>query len=147
MKLTLSQIKKLQNYFAKQKDVLAVYLYGSFAKEIPHKRSDIDFGILFDPPIETYHRLGGISGDLYDLLNLKTEVDVRELSLNKSSVYSRNVVKGRLIYSRDEVKRINFEVKVMQKFRDEEYLRNIRNAYMSKRLKEGTYGFGPENFK
>lgn len=147
MKLTSSQIKKLQNYFAKQKDVLAVYLYGSFVKDQTHKRSDIDFGILFDPPIETYHRLGKISGNLYDLLNLKTEVDVRDISLDNSSVYLRNVVKGKLIYSRDEIKRIKFEVKVMQKFRDEEYLRNIRYTYMSKRLKEDTYGFGPENFK
>lgn len=73
MKLSSADIKKIQRYFAGQKDVLAVYLYGSFAKGTAHKRSDIDFGILFDPPIKTYHRLGEISNELYDLLGIKKE--------------------------------------------------------------------------
>lgn len=42
MKLTSSQIKKLQNYFAREKDILAVYLYGSFAK----RYREVDLNIL-----------------------------------------------------------------------------------------------------
>lgn len=146
MKLRLSDIKKIQKYFARQKDVAVVYLYGSFAKGIAHKRSDIDFGILFDPPIKTYHRLGEISNELYDLLGIKKETDVHELNLDESPVYLKNVIKGNLIYSKNELKRIRFEVTVMQKFREAIYLRGIRYSYMRKRLKEGTYGFGPANF-
>ncbi len=140
MKLSEADIKKLQDYFATQKDVVAVYLYGSFAKGATHKRSDIDFGILFDPPIKTYYRLGEIINDLSDL-NLPAEPEVREIDLRKSPVYLRNVIEGRLIFSKDDIKRIHFEVAVMQLFRDTEDLRNISYLYMKKRLKEGTYGF------
>lgn len=147
MRLTSTQIKKIQNYFAKQKDILAVYLYGSFAKGITHKRSDVDFGILFNSPIKTYYRLGELSNDLYDLLGFKKEIDIHELSLNESPVYLKNVIKGKLIYSRNELKRIRFEVAVMQGFRDAQHFRGIRYGYMKKRLKEGTYGFGPTNFR
>lgn len=147
MELSSSDIKKIQKYFARQKDVLAVYLYGSFAKGMTHKRSDIDFGVLFNPPIKSYNQLGKLSNDLYDLLGLKKDVDTHELSLNESAVYLKNVITGKLIYSRDELKRIRFEVAVMQNFRDSQHIRGIRYGYMKERLKEGTYGFGPANFR
>lgn len=141
MKLKKSDIKKLQDYFARQEDVLAVYLYGSFAKGTTHKRSDMDFGILFNKPVNLYHRLGGIYSGLCDL-KLPAEPEVREIDLKKDSVYLRNVIQGKLMFSRNEIKRIRFEVAVMQKFRDTELLRQLSYSYMSKRLKEGTYGFG-----
>lgn len=138
MKLNKSDIKKLQKYFSTQKDVVAVYLYGSFAKETTHKRSDIDIGVLFDGEIDSYHRLGQI----YDgLPELKGEPDVRDLSLSYSPVYLLNVIQGELIYTRDERKRINFEVAVMRQFFDTQKLRDINLAYMRKRLQEGAYGY------
>lgn len=140
MKLGKNDIKKIQNYFASQKDVVAVYLYGSFAGGVTHRRSDIDFGVLFDPPIKTYYRLGEIINDLSDL-GLPAEPDIRDINLNASPVFLRNVVEGKLIFARDDIKRIRFEVGVMQLFRDTESLRDISNFYMKKRLKEGTYGF------
>lgn len=138
MKLTKYDLKKLQKYFSTQKDVVAVYLYGSFAKETTHKRSDIDFGVLFDVKISSYRRLG----DIYSgLPSLQGEPDVRDLDLNHSPVYLLNVIQGKLIYSRDERKRINFEVAVMRQFFDSQKLRDICLAYMRKRLQEDTYGY------
>lgn len=52
-----------------------------------------------------------------------------------------NVVKGKLIYSRNENSRVEFEVKVLQRYYDSERLRQIRFYYLDQRLKEGTYGY------
>lgn len=140
MILSAAQIKKIHDYFAKQKDVVAVYLYGSYAYGNPHKRSDIDFGVVFDPPIKTYYRLGEIINDLIDL-KLPDEPDVRNINLQNSSVYLMNVVSGKLIYSKDEVRRIAFEVAIFNQFYDTQRMRNVNYYYMDKRLQEGTYGY------
>lgn len=133
-------MQKLKQYFARQKDVLAVYLYGSFAKETTHKRSDIDFGVLFDGKVDLYHRLGQLYSDLCNL-KLPAEPEVRNISTGDSPVFLINVIQGQLIYSKDEIKRIRFEVAVMNTFRDSEYLRKLKYKYMRKSFKEGTYGY------
>lgn len=138
MQLSEVDIKKIQQYFATQKDVVAVYLYGAFAKGVTHPKSDIDLGVLFDGKISSYSRLGQIYAGLPDL---KIEPDVRDLNLSHSPVYLLNVIQGRLIYTRDEGKRIDFEVAVMRQFFDTQKLRDISLAYMRKRLQEGTYGY------
>ncbi len=140
MKLTQQHIKKIQNYFAKQKDISAVYLYGSFAKGVPHKRSDIDFGVLFEEKVNLYKRLGQIYSDLYDF-KLPAEPEVREITLNDSPVFLMNVIAGKLIYTSQNLARIRFEVAVLNEFYDTKMLRDIKYLYMDKRLKEGTYGY------
>ncbi len=140
MELSQVDIQKIHDYLASQKDVIAVYLYGSFAKGNPHKRSDIDIAVLFDGKVNLYHRLGKIYSDLCDL-KLPAEPEVRELNLNQSPLYLLNVTHGKLIYSKNDTKRANFEVTVMNIFRDTEYLRSLKYDYMKKSLKEGTYGY------
>lgn len=138
MSLTEDQIKQIRDYFAKQKDVVAVYLYGSFAKGTISKRSDIDLGVVFEGEVDLYHRLGQIYSDLP---KLHIEPDVRDLNLNYSPVYLLNVIQGRLLYSRNENKRVEFEVEVMRRFYDTQILRNTMLTYMRRRLDEGTYGY------
>lgn len=142
MKLSSKDIKKIEEYFARQKDVVAVYLYGSFAYGNPHKRSDIDFGVLFEgkDPVENFKRLGQINSDLCGL-KPPAEPEARDIDLNQSPVYLLNVVQGKLIYARDEIERVDFEVAVMNIFRDTQYLRDLKYDYMNKSFKEGTYGY------
>lgn len=140
MKLTRKHIKKIQDYFAKQKDVLAVYLYGSFVKGSIHKRSDLDIAVLFSKPVNLYRRLGRIYSDLSDL-KLPAEPEVREITLNDSPVFLMNVIQGKLIYAGNDHARIRFEVAASNEFYDTKMLRDIKYFYMDKRLEEGTYGY------
>lgn len=140
MKLSQSDIEKIQSYFATQKDIIVVYLYGSFAYGNPHKGSDIDIAVLFEGSVNLYDRLGQIYSDICDL-KLPAEPEVRELNLNQSPLYLLNVTHGKLIYSKNETSRTNFEVAVMNIYRDSEYLRFLKYDYMRKSLKEGTYGY------
>ncbi len=138
-KLSKSDIQKIQGYFASQKDVVAVYLYGSFAHGNPHKGSDLDIAVLFDGKVNLYERLGRLYSES-PKLSIKAEPEVRNVDLNQSPIYLSEVIAGVLIYSSDEVKRVQFEVGVMNTLRDTEYLRNLRHKYLQESFKEGTYG-------
>lgn len=140
MKLTSQQLKKIKDYFSRQPDVMAVYLYGSYATGNTHKRSDIDFGVLFEKEENLYRRLGQIYSDLADL-KLPTEPEARNINLKMSPVYLLNVIQGICVYARDEEDRINFEVRVLRLFYDTQKLREIKRYYMKQRLAEGTYGY------
>lgn len=139
MQLNKTHLKLLKQYFASQKDILAVYLYGSFAYGNPHKGSDLDIAVLFDGKVDLYRRLGRLYGD-FPKLSVKAEPEVRDLDLNQSPVFLRNVLRGKCIFSRDEPKRINFSVAAMNIYRDTEYLRKLKHHYMNQSFKEGTYG-------
>lgn len=140
MQLSQGDIKKMQQYFAIQKDVVAVYLYGSFAKGAPHKRSDLDIAVLFDGNVDLYKRLGRLYGD-FPALSIEAEPEVRNISLKDSPVFLMNVIQGKNVYARDEAKRVEFEVAVMKEFYDTQRLRDTDYHYMKKRIREGTYGY------
>lgn len=140
MKLSESDIKKIQNYFASQKDVVAVYLYGSFAKDTTHKRSDLDLAILFEKESKDFHRLGQIYSDLCNL-KLPAEPEVRDINLTLPPVFLLNVIQGQLLFTSNEQKKNEFEVAVLRQYYDTQRLRDIRYHYMQKRLSEGTYGY------
>lgn len=140
MRLSQDDIKKIQDYFASQKDVVAVYLYGSFAKGNTHKSSDIDLAILFEKESKDFHRLSQIYSDLGNL-KLPAEPEVREIDLECPPVYLFNVINGQLVFSKDEFKRVNFEVQAMSLYYDSQHFRDIKHDYMKRRIQEGTYGY------
>lgn len=139
MKLTTPDIKKIQHYFSTQKDVVAVYLYGSFAKSTTHPRSDIDFGVLFNKKVD-FHRLGQIYSDLCDL-KLPAEPEVRSIFLTQPPVFLLNVIQGQLLFSSNEDMKNEFEVATLRQYYDTQRLRDIQHYYMQKRLSEDTYGY------
>lgn len=140
MKLTEADIKKIKDYFASQKDIVAVYLYGSFADGNPHKRSDLDIAILFDGEVDLYTRLGRLYSEFPDL-SVPVEPEVRNINLDDSPVFLMNVIQGKNIYAKDETKRVEFEVTVMREFYDTQRLRDIDYGYMKERIQRGTYGY------
>ena len=140
MRLTDDDLRKIQEYFASQKDVVAVYLYGSFASGNPHSGSDLDVAVLFDGEVNLYDRLGSLYSEFPEL-SIKVEPEVRNINLKDSPVFLMNVIQGKNVYSKDEVKRIEFEVAVMREFYDTQRLRDIDYAYMKQRIREGTYGY------
>lgn len=140
MELSEDDIKKIQSYFASQKDIVTVYLYGSFAHGKQHNGSDLDIAVLFNNEANLYERLGRLYAD-FPKLSVKAEPEVRNINLKHSPVFLMNVVQGKNIYSRDEVKRIEFEVAVMREFYDTQMLRSIDYSYMKERIREGSYGY------
>lgn len=138
-KKTLTKIKQ---YFAKQKDVVAVYLYGSQVTGKSAKKEkdrDIDFAVLFVKPKKSYSRQFEVGAKLQKIIG-RRRIDCREVYPQISPLFLMNVLKNsQLIYSSNENKRIVFEVNIMREYEDTQNLRDLQYFYLQKRLKEEKY--------
>lgn len=115
---------KVSKYFSTRPEINTGYIFGSRAKGEENKSSDIDIGILIDeekmPKDASYGYKAKIITELMGIL--KTEkVDL--VILNESPLFLcfRVVHDGLILCSKDEKKRIDFEVKVMSRYFDQQY--------------------------
>lgn len=46
---TIDIVKALKDYFEKREDIVMAFLFGSYAKDVFHKESDVDVAIYFRP--------------------------------------------------------------------------------------------------
>ena len=111
-----SIIKVLEN----ESDILFAYLFGSYAKGTQNENSDIDIAVyLIDEKILEKYPLypSRLSINIENILD-KKKVDVRVL--NGSTLRFRNQVlmHGKLLHSKDEKKRIEFETSSLAQYYD-----------------------------
>ena len=110
-------MKDVKRVLEKQEEVSAAYLYGSTARGSSDGKSDVDVGLLLkesfkaDPLYEARvsSRLDAVVGG---------EMEARILN-DKSTVFLHQVLKyGKIIYSKDDRQRIDFEVRTYSKYLD-----------------------------
>ena len=108
---------KIEAFFRSKTEVEFAYVYGSFLGANIFR--DMDIGVYVD---ETKVRdivksELGLEGELERYLGVKIPLDVR--IINKSHVaYAYNVLKGRLIFNRNDRKRVNFSTYVLSRYFD-----------------------------
>jgi predicted nucleotidyltransferase len=103
-----------------------IILFGSTVKGTVNKSSDFDIAFLSDQKLDSY-QLFIISQDLASKLNH----DVDLIDLNKAStVFQAQVIHtGKVIYCSDEIKKAQFELKVLKMYTklNEERLPILKN--------------------
>jgi len=128
-------ISTIKGILEKEKNILFAYLYGSFSKSVERKDSDIDIGIFVkdSSDMEKYYP---------EKLALKIErmiggeIDIRILN-DRDIIFLHQVLKyGKLLFSKNEKKRIKFETDVYKKYIDfvyymEEYDRIRRRRILA----------------
>lgn len=117
---------------AKLPDVVAVYLFGSYAADSFHQDSDVDIGILAPDSSLT-------ETDVYRQLPSRTAagrpVDYRLLNSTKSPAFlSRVVIKGIPVKVNDETQRADFESLALRMWNDWQYKLKIQESYQRKFL-------------
>lgn len=123
-------------YFAKIDDVLAVYLFGSAAKNLLRKNSDIDIAVLFNERINKMKRFEyilSISGDLESKIGRAVDVvDILEAPL----VLQHQILKtGVLLIENNRKARIDFEVNSRRQYFDMLPLYKARNKSILEKLR------------
>jgi uncharacterized protein len=120
MNNTISPItpeQKLRNFapdLFKQSPVLFAYLYGSHAKGKAHPFSDLDVGVY----VEELERKAclelelSLSLKIDEMLNHHVDSEVRVLNHLPLTVKGKILMDGKLVYTRDENRRIQFETQV-----------------------------------
>lgn len=118
MKLKQDEVTKIRNYFSEKPQVVAAYLYGSFAREDAKKDSDIDLGIILSKKEHRpFHLPQAIFADeLKKIIN--REIEIQDLTVCRIDFAHRVLSEGKLIYSGDEKKRIEFEEQVLRNYFD-----------------------------
>lgn len=103
--------------------VVAAYLFGSQASGQATALSDVDVAVLLEPNAPAP---GMIQARLIsDLMLVFHRSDVDVLVLNRASVLLRDraIVRGRLLYCRDDAARVRFEVATRREYLDTQPLR------------------------
>lgn len=108
----------LEKIFRKEKTVLFCYIFGSFAYKNFNSKSDVDIAVYLDNRIidDFFDKRLELISDISQ--TLKKEADI--LILNTAPPFIKYVVlkEGKLIFSRDENQRIDFELKAINNYFD-----------------------------
>ena len=121
-------IEIIKSYFMHQPEVVAVYLYGSYAKGEEHHKSDIDIGILAKQSLRSRaseKRIGYMSE-----LAQKLKKDIHPVILNSASeALMRQVfLKGECILVKDQQELSRFKMMMISRIADFGYYRNMMHA-------------------
>ncbi len=134
-------MKKVREQLKKDKGVMLGYLFGSYAKNTQNILSDLDFALLLEEENEDLKNNKKMEhlGKLIEIFK-KNEVDL--VILNDAPIFFQFVIikEGKLIFSRDEKTRINYETSVIRNYLDIKPLHDYYNKYLLKRIDEGTFG-------
>lgn len=128
--------KMLVKYFADRAEVIAVYLFGSYAKGKQRDMSDIDIGILLDehdPEMFRRRRTDYVSG-----LGRSTRKDVDVVILNSAGeeLLKQVLLKGRCILVRDVKKLARAKIVMMSRIAEFGYYKSRMQSGLIKRIME-----------
>lgn len=125
-------------------DIVAFYLFGSYAADKQNPASDIDLAVLLDRefPVHSYF------DKKLKLLSLATstlktdEVDLIILNQAPPALSYQILSKSRLLFERDDKKgqRIDFQVRAFDRYFDFKPVEKVIHEGLAKRIKEGRFG-------
>jgi predicted nucleotidyltransferase len=133
--------QKLAQY-AREQEIIALYLFGSAATGTQTPLSDIDIAVLLpeDIPVHQYFdRRLQMTLDLMQLLGAN-EVDLVILNQAPPLLKHQVISHGKVIYCRDEPQRRRFEARAILEYLDFKPILDLQFEYLKRRLREGKFG-------
>lgn len=119
-------IRNLRKYFKEKKEVDLAYIFGSTVSGKTNALSDIDIAILIDKKQikETLYPYGYKAHIIADLMKLLKTNRVDLVILNEAPLLLKHRVlyTGKLIYSKNESLRIQFQVECIDRYNDFKHL-------------------------
>ena len=114
-----------------------VYLFGSQPRGKAWAESDVDLAVLLGPSVPK-ERFGPVRAQIIsELMTIFGSDDVDVAILNQASplfTYSGVIQGGRLLFEKDRLTRIQFEVRAFQQYVDTAPLRDIQNRYLKEAI-------------
>lgn len=132
-------LEKLPEVFKNYPEIIAAYIYGSYATGKTTDLSDIDIAVLLKTKAtdkEIFDMELKLIGDISDAL----ETDEFDLViLNNCPPYLKYEVisSNKLIYEKDKEARCDFQVRALEEYFDVKHIYDEYNFYLKKRIKEG----------
>jgi len=126
------------------KEIVAFYLFGSYAMGRPTPLSDIDLAVLFDCSVDKnmfFTKKLQLMGDLSTILGTDG-IDLVILNEAPPGLGYRVIKDGRLLYSKDEDKDqlVAFKVRALDRYFDFQPVQKVFSEGLARRIKEGSFG-------
>lgn len=122
--------------FLEQQEVVLVYLFGSFARSQSHKESDVDIAVLFDRKVKAsqYLKKEGELISFFSSFFPKKEINIVNLNISSPLLRQTVILEGELIYIKDEITRILFQVGTLREYEEYLHLSNIYNEILKQKI-------------
>lgn len=120
---------------------MAIYLFGSYATNKVGPLSDVDIAVLFgfQVPAEKYFdKQLDLIGRAAQALHTD-EVDVVILNQAPALLAYQVIRERKVLFCRDEVSRVTFEAKAIDRYLDEKPMRDLIYQALIRRIKEGRF--------
>ncbi len=131
MKLTQVQKQKIQ-VIGRKYDLQLILLYGSYAKDTPHKGSDFDIALLGKKPIE-FKKLLNISSALEKVFGNSADRELDVSSLHRDDPLFRfEVTKSSQLLYGNESEYTEFKAYAYQSYFDAQDLFRLESALVNK---------------
>lgn len=115
--------KKISKILKKEKNILFAYIFGSYARKEATEGSDVDIAVfLKEPDVIEKDPKFEVKLALKIERAIKRPVDVRIIN-NRPLTFINQILKnGKLLFSKSEKERINFETKMFNLYSDFHHL-------------------------
>lgn len=126
------------------RDLVALYLFGSYAEGKQTSVSDIDLAVLLDrgfPPARYFEKKLNLLSTITSALRTD-EVDLIILNQAPPALSYRVLSQGRLLYEEEDGKaqRVSFQVKTFDRYFDFKPVERVLHEGLIRRIKEGRFG-------
>lgn len=131
------KIPEITIYLSNIPELIAAYLFGSYAREQQDQVSDVDIALLFHHDLSD-EQVDKLELSIWQKLTaiLRTdEIDLLVLNHAPLSMQFEIIRTGKAICNNDNNQRIDFEIKTCAKYWDFKKLKDEYDSYSLKRLK------------
>lgn len=106
-------IELIKQYLIKRISPIVIYIFGSTVKGATHSDSDVDIAFLSNKNINSYD-IFIMAQELADIINKR--VDLVDLKKSSTVLQAQVVGKGKIIYCKEGLQRMNYELLVLKKY-------------------------------
>lgn len=130
-------IEKLSAYFKTKSEIIAVYVFGSYAKGKEHHSSDIDIGLLFDIRNSAVikKKVDTVMTDLSRIL--RKDIHPVILNLAGEELLRQVFLKGKCILVKNPGKLARFKMTTFSRIADFAYYKNQMQSGLIRNIMEG----------
>jgi len=130
---------EIASVFKVNKNIIAIFLFGSYAKKTTTKLSDIDIGILFKKDFNYVNDELKIIQKLSEIFQ-NNSIDLTILNAAPPDLAFEVIKSGELLLVNDEEALIEFKKYITFKYFDYQFIKKEIMEHMLLRIKKGTFG-------
>ncbi|APF20175.1 DNA polymerase beta domain protein region [Caldithrix abyssi DSM 13497] len=127
-------LEKIKRYFKDNPQIIAVYLFGSYAANRQRPGSDVDIAVLFEFNLTQQKRFN-LCLQYYADLSDEYELDIVDMNSADYPLLYEIFNEGELVFERDREKRVAFQALKLSEYSDLKYFEDLMSKGLMRRAR------------